>query len=92
MILKNEIDVEDAPTSMAVDLEAGTGHFECRDHTNLPKSSKIICGINSPPAKIQQGENMNCRMFGLNDDVYVHSSRILINLPNHLLGFIQTNS
>jgi len=91
MILKNEIDVEDAPTSMAVDLEVGTSHFECWDDTNLPKSSKIICGINSPPAKIKQGENVNCRLFGLNDDVYVYSSRILINLPKHLPGFIQTN-
>jgi len=92
MTLKNEIEVEDAPTSMAVVLEAGTGHFECQDDANLPKSSKIICGINSPPAKIQQGENVNCRMFGLNDDVYVCAfARILISLPNLLLGFIQIN-
>ncbi|KAF5364005.1 hypothetical protein D9756_000539 [Leucocoprinus leucothites] len=52
--LKNEIEVEDAPTSMAVDL----------------KSSTIICGINSPPEKIQKGENENCRLFSLNGDVF----------------------
>lgn len=90
MILEDEIEVEDAPTSMAVDLKASTGHFKCRDSTNLPKSNKVICGINSPLEKIKQGENVNCRMFGLNDDVYVYSSRILNDLPNHLPGFIGT--
>ncbi|KAL9712802.1 hypothetical protein Ac2012v2_004039 [Leucoagaricus gongylophorus] len=80
VILENEIEVEDAPTSMAVDLKASTGHFKCRDNTNLPKSNKVICGINSPLEKIKQGENVNCRMFGLNDDVF-HRDISINTLP-----------
>lgn len=64
VILEDEIEVEDAPTSMAVDL----------------KSNKVICGINSPLEKIKQGENVNCRMFGLNDDVF-HRDISINTLP-----------
>ncbi|EKM80201.1 hypothetical protein AGABI1DRAFT_57743 [Agaricus bisporus var. burnettii JB137-S8] len=52
--LKTEIQVEDAPTSMAAD----------------PQSNTVVCGINSSQEKILKGENENCRVFTLRDDAF----------------------
>ncbi|KXN86365.1 Guanine nucleotide-exchange factor SEC12 [Leucoagaricus sp. SymC.cos] len=60
--LKSEFEVEDAPTSMAVDLQA--------KYADSLQSNTIICGINSPPEKILKGQNENCRLFRLNKDSF----------------------
>ncbi|KAF9452062.1 hypothetical protein P691DRAFT_795693 [Macrolepiota fuliginosa MF-IS2] len=52
---KNEFELEDAPTSMAIDLQA---------------TMTVICGINSSPEKILKGENENCRVFRIKDDAF----------------------
>ncbi|KAJ8495903.1 hypothetical protein ONZ45_g12666 [Pleurotus djamor] len=45
--LQDEIEVPDAPMSMAAD----------------PESRTIVCGINSPQEELEKGENENCRSF-----------------------------
>ncbi|KAJ7781405.1 quinon protein alcohol dehydrogenase-like superfamily [Mycena metata] len=42
---------EDAPMSMAANLEAGT----------------LVCGVNSPEEKLKTGENQNCRVYAFKE-------------------------
>ncbi|KAF9498533.1 WD40 repeat-like protein [Pleurotus eryngii] len=52
--LKDEIEVPDAPMSMAAETESQT----------------IACGINSPQELLEKGENDNCRVFSVKDQKF----------------------
>ncbi|KAF4600856.1 hypothetical protein EYR38_005501 [Pleurotus pulmonarius] len=52
--LKDEIEVPDAPMSMAAETESQT----------------IVCGINSPQELLEKGENDNCRVFSVKDQKF----------------------
>ncbi|KAF4602259.1 hypothetical protein EYR40_005464 [Pleurotus pulmonarius] len=52
--LKDEIEVPDAPMSMAAETESQT----------------IVCGINSPQELLEKGENDNCRVFSIKDQKF----------------------
>lgn len=62
---------EDAPMSMAADIEVTIHRHLCYPSDAQPQSNTIFCGVNSAAEELDRGENQNCRALAVIDNKYV---------------------
>ncbi|KAI0248709.1 WD40-repeat-containing domain protein [Lactifluus subvellereus] len=53
---------------LADELELENGEDAPMSMATHPTGSSFVCGINSTEDKVKQGENLNCRVYGVSDD------------------------
>jgi prolactin regulatory element-binding protein len=59
---------EDAPMSMAANSEVRHPERFCNSiNPRCVQSKQLVCGINSTLDKLENGQNENCRVYGVQD-------------------------